>query len=75
MVLDTLLEGSWWPGGASFQISGVKNVRNPVKKAPIHHIQVGSLEDRWFLTHSLEVPCGLEVSHFKFQVCRMSETL
>ena len=40
--------------------------------APIHHLQVGSLKDRWSLMHFLEVPGGLEVLHFKFQVSRMS---
>merc|ERR1711867_420887 len=60
------------PGGATFQISSLKDVRKSIKKAPIHHLQVGSLEDRWFLTHFLEVPDGLEVLYFKFQVSRMS---
>ena len=58
MFLDTL------SGGTTFQISVVKDVR--VKKAPIHHLQVGSLEDRWILMLFLEVPGGLEVSYFKF---------
>ena len=49
MFLDTL------SGGTTFQISVVKDVRKPVKKAPIQHLQVGSLEDRWFLTHFLYV--------------------
>ena len=26
------------------QISGLKDVRKPIKKAPIHHLLVGSLE-------------------------------
>jgi len=39
-----------WPGGVIFQISGAKDIRNNVKKAPIHHLQVGSLKDRCFLT-------------------------
>ena len=65
MVPDALPGSSWWPGGATFQISGLQDVRKPIKKAPIHHLQVGSLEDRWFLTHFLEVPGGLEVLHFK----------
>ena len=75
MVPDTLPGGSWWPGGATFQISGLQDVRKPIKKTPIHHLQVGSFEDRWFLKHFLDVPDGLEVPHFKFQESRMSGTL
>ena len=60
MFLDTL------SGGTTFQILVVKDVRKPVKKAPIHHLQAGSLEDRWILMLFLEVPGGLEVSYFKF---------
>ena len=47
------------------QISDVNDGRNPVKKDPILFLH----------SHSLEVPCGMEVSHIKFQVSRMSETL
>ena len=62
------------PGGLEvlyfkFQVS---RTRKPIKKAPIHHLQFGSLEDWWFLTYLLEVPGSLEVLHFKFQVSRMS---
>ena len=60
VVPDALTGGSWWSGGATFQISCVYNVRKPIKKAPIHHLQVGSLEDCWFLIHLLEVVGGLE---------------
>ena len=66
MFLDTL------SGGTTFQISVVKDVRKPVKKAPIHHLQVGSLEDRWFLMHFLEVGDGLEMPCFNFQKSRTS---
>ena len=58
-----------------FGISGLYDIRNPVKNTPIPHLQVGSLEDKWFLTHFLEVPGGLEVLHFKFQVSRTTGTL
>ena len=47
------------------QISDPTDVRNPDKKDPIHYLH----------SHSLEVPCGLEVSHFKFQGSRMSEIM
>ena len=30
---------------AMFQISSLQDVRNPIKDIPIHHLQVGSLED------------------------------
>ena len=48
VVPDTLSGGSLLPGGVISQILGVSDVRNPVKKTPIHHLQVGSLEDRMF---------------------------
>ena len=50
-----------------FQFPGISDVRKTIKKAPILHLQVGSLEDRWFLTHFLLVPDGLEVPCFNFQ--------
>ena len=51
-----------------FQISGLWDVRNPIKDTPIHHVQVGSLGDRWFLTHILKMDYGLEMLIFKFKV-------
>ena len=74
MVPDVLPGGSWWPGGATFQISGVWDVRKPIKNAPIHHLQVGSMEDRWFITLFLGVPGGQEVANFK-QVVKMKVIL
>ena len=53
---------------------GGQDVRKVINDNPIHHLQVGSLEDWWFLTHLLEVVSGLEVPHFKFQVSRISGT-
>ena len=41
---------------------------------PIHHLQVGSLEDRWILTHLLKVYDGLKVPCFHFQVSSMSRS-
>ena len=75
MVPDTHSVARLCPGGVMFQISGLQDVRNPVKNTPIHHLQVGSLEDRWFLTSILELDYALEVSSFKFHVSGMSGTL
>ena len=33
----------------------------------------GFFEERWFLTHSLDVKYVLEMPFFRFQVCEMSE--
>ena len=46
-----------------------------IVESPIQHLQVGSLDDKWFLTHFRGVPVGQEVPHFKFQMLRMSGTL
>ena len=59
MVPDTLPESRWWSEGAMYQFSGVQYVRKPIRKTLSHHLQVGSLEDCWFLTHILEVGNGL----------------
>ena len=49
----------------NFQVSSM------LGRPPFHHLQVGSMEDRWFLMHFLVVPDDLEVLHFKIQVSRM----
>ena len=55
VVPDTLSRGWAWSGGAKFKFLAFQEVRKSIKKTPIHHLQVGSLEDMWFLTHFLEV--------------------
>ena len=46
VVPDALSGGSCWPWGSMFQFPGVSDIRKTNKKAPILHLQVGSLEDR-----------------------------
>ena len=41
---------------------------------PIHHLQVGSLGDRWVLMHILRIDYVMVVPCFKSQVSRISET-
>ena len=55
MVPDAHSGDRFCHGGAMFQISGLYGVSNPIKVTPIHHLQVGSLGDRWFLTHILDI--------------------
>ena len=54
-VLDTHSVGRESPVGVMFQILGLRDIRNTVKNTPVHHLLVGFLEDRMFLTHNLEV--------------------
>ena len=61
-------------GSTMIRVFGLQDVRNPIKDIPIHHLQVGSLGDRWFLMHILEIDYVIVVPCFKFQVCRMSGT-
>ena len=73
MVLDAFSGGWVWPGDAMLQFPEVQDIRKPIKTTPIHYLQVGSLEDRWFLTHFLEVGDGLVMPCFNFQKSKMSE--
>ena len=74
MVPDTHSVVRLFNCGAMFQISGLQDVRNPIKDTPIHHLQVGSLGDRWFLTHILEIDYIMVVPSFKSQVSMVSGT-
>ena len=55
VVLDVHSGDKLCHSGAMFQISSLYDDRNPIKDTPIHHLQVGSLGDRWFLTHILDI--------------------
>ena len=54
----------------NFEVSSMSGT--PSGRPTIHHLQVGSLEDMWFLTHFLEVPDGLKVPCFYCEVSSMS---
>ena len=66
---------SWWTDDsleAMFQISSLQDVRNPIKDIPIHHLQVGSLEDRgsWRTFWRLIMMYRSHVSNLKSLGCQ-----
>ena len=56
-VWETWIECMLCPGCAKFQISALYDIRNPIKDTPVHHLQVGSLEDMAFLNPRFDQEC------------------